>query len=714
MTFINFAQGDHLDYKPVTQRCRFERRQGKRTEWRAILTQEHFIFTDAEFQKLVTKGEITYYPRRNPPDEAEAKVSRIHGRRPASADDREEAARKLRYVLAVHRHAEKRRADGKKTSIVESIIAAAIDEVYEDEGRYWLRLRGSRKGRPVSKPSVKSVRRWVEKAGLRPTLRALIPGHRFKGNFDDRIHTDVRTIISTLVETDFMRRPAISIETLQVLVHTAVKKHNEEAGTEHPLPGLSAIQTSIDEWPRDVMLNARYGPMAAFIRYGSAEAQADPEHPLDRIELDSTVADLFVVCERTGLPLGRPTIVLVSDRCTRMPLAWLVTFEKPSILTVLQALRMAMLSKDWIDDRVANDGWDIKNQCVTYGIPRVLVVDRGLENISEHIAEYAVRVGINQVHIMGGKKPWLKGHVEASIRVVSERVLHPAPGTSFHNSLMRMDYRPEKDAVITLDTLNYALTKYFVDIHPYLPRRSLNNRRSIDVWLKKTRQHPVDIVADVTELDHMTGLTYRAVPGRHGLNCESMQYFSRELLEMRADPAFANALKDQGGTLELYLDPVEMGRIRVRLPHRDETITVPVAPKWRDYATGLSLFAHRTIRRFNAEESRQANADIDLLASKVRLIEIMRGEFLNRHTIKVGQRLARIEGVGRVGPSGSRSATTVEGSPANQFDPTRRPVLPTASNDGPEFEQREDAARDVETFHRAAPTPVRAKKGFRS
>lgn len=90
----------------------------------------------------------------------------------------------------------------------------------------------------------------------------------------------VREIIADKIESDY-KRPAIGIDDLQVLIHADVKAYNKENGTQYSYPGLSAIRSSLDAYPRDVVLKARFGEMAAFVRYGSGEAQADPKWPLD-------------------------------------------------------------------------------------------------------------------------------------------------------------------------------------------------------------------------------------------------------------------------------------------------------------------------------------------------------------------------------------------------------------------------------------------------
>ncbi|HEY0149159.1 MAG TPA: hypothetical protein VGB70_09135 [Allosphingosinicella sp.] len=667
MTYMRLTAGAFLDY--LGNRLRFERRQDHNTEWRSTTTLQHFLFTDTEIQRGIAKGEIKLYGNGAPVEVRAA--SKIHGQRRASKEDEIEAERKLHYVLAAHRRGI---LNPKATP---KDWQATVDEVWEDVGRTWKRIRGVRKGDIAKKPSVKSVRRWVAAGGPHPTLKKLISRHRHKGNYTDRIAAVIRQIIADCIDEHYLNRPPINIYALQDIIHGRVREHNaglRSGEKPEPLPGLTAIETSIRELPQDEVLRSRHGDMAAFIKYGSAEAQAAPKAPLDRVELDSTPADLIVVDWKTLLPIGRPHIVVAIDKCTRMILGWFVTFEKPSIQALLQCLRNAMLAKDYVAEMNKKHGWNIRHECETFGVPEHLILDRGLENISEQVAHFAVRAGINQVIILGGKKPWLKGLIESSLKTVSERLLHPAPGTTFHNTLKRLGYNAEKDAVCTLDDLDYALNKFFIDVYPRLPARTLNNRRRIDVWRELTRKTPVDSVEDVTNIDHLFGRTERAKVGRYGINHLSMQYYSRELIQCLSNSRFQKALAKDGGKVEFFLDPADIGQIHVRLPHIEETIHVSVASKWRPYATGLSLWHHRTVRAYALAQARDANDTDELLKCKLELMEILRGATTGkRGSIRAGQTLARMEGEGRRARSGKSAATKVESNipaaPALSSDP---------------------------------------------
>lgn len=671
MTRTKVAEGAWIDYRG--QRWHLERRQGSEMEWRSRATLTHMVFTDAELQRQINAGKARFFSGigREPRD---GKVSRVHGKRGPTEMDHEEARRKLIYVLAIREAGMPSEAHGP------SDWETVVDAVYEDQGRTWKRLR-SRTEETVSKPDVKSVRRWVAAAGTPPKLEKLISRHRHKGNYDDRLDPALRTFISEQVDKHYLCRPPITLDDLKVRIAGAIAGLNATRAANDlkpfPAPGFTAIQSSIDAVPKDVVLRMRYGEMAAFLAYGSGEAQADPESPLDRVELDATRMDLFVIDPETGLPIGRPTLVVVLDRCTRMVLGWFVTFEPPSIGALMQALRNAILSKDYLDEMIANRGWIINNRPETFGVPRVLVLDRARENIAESVARFAVRAGINRVEIMAGKKPWLKGAVERVIKTISEKLLHPTKGTTFHNTLLRMGYNSLKDAVCTPDDLDYGLHKFFIDVYPFEERRSLNGRQAIKVWREKTDETPVDSIGHIDEVNHLFGRTDMAKPGRHGISAHSMQYFSEELLVVQRSAQFQEALAKQGGKLEFHTDPACIDVIHVRMPNEDRVIHVPVSSKWREYARGLSLWHHRKIREFIKAEAR-TDAET-LLKAKLELIEIMRGSALSKHGgLRARGLKARMEGLQRTAPAGASAATTVPGSDAHRGG---KPPKPQAEND---------------------------------
>lgn len=215
------------------------------------------------------------------------------------------------------------------------------------------------------------------------------------------------------------------------------------------------------------------------------------------------------------------------------------------------------------------------------------------------------------------------------------------------------------------------------------------------MWRTLTRKYPVDSIGSIEEVAHLFGRTEFAKPGRHGINYESMQFFSDELLEMQRSAQFQNALKLQDGKIEFHVDPADLGRIHVRLPHRDQVIVVPVAPKWRRYATGLSIWHHRCIRKFADTEAR-GDADA-LIQAKYDLIQIMKGTALaKRGRLRAAGIVARMEGLFRLARAGDDAATSVK-TLDDEVDETDRARTPPeeqspaqAANDGADEHHLDD------------------------
>lgn len=94
----------------------------------------------------------------------------------------------------------------------------------------------------------------------------------------------------------------------------------------------------------DVM-NSRYGRRAADTKRGPRAAGVITTRPLERVEMDHFLCDVHLVCEKTGIRLGRPWLTLAVDHYSGMVLGYYLSFAPPSAASVLAALRHAILPK---------------------------------------------------------------------------------------------------------------------------------------------------------------------------------------------------------------------------------------------------------------------------------------------------------------------------------------------------------------------------------
>ncbi|HEX9963839.1 MAG TPA: Mu transposase C-terminal domain-containing protein [Allosphingosinicella sp.] len=394
--------------------------------------------------------------------------------------------------------------------------------------------------------------------------------------------------------------------------------------------------------------------------YDGVELQEDPEAPLDLIEIDHTVADLFVVSDGMRIPIGRPTIAMAVDRCTRMPFGLYIGFEPPSVLTVMQCLKNGILPKTYIRRTVEAGEWTIQNDWPVFGMPRGLLFDRALENVGHDIRRNAAGLGITRVRFAKRKTPRHKGAIERFFLTLNKRLLHEQRGTTFSNVMERKDYDAEKNAIITLDELYEQAHRFLVDIYP---RRRHGGIRDVPYrrWNQLTQRYRIDPLADLQELIPYFGRTFHASLQREGVRFKHIVYNSEELAVLRRSPAFVEAAGEKPH-LTVQYDPADLGSVRVYLPHRKRYLLVQAVPKWRDYADGLSLWEHRTILRFERERSKAAIEPDTLAEAMVALVTKMDTAIGGRRSGKNRKKVARLTGQGRISPAGDDTATTPKNS----------------------------------------------------
>ncbi|HEX9963840.1 MAG TPA: hypothetical protein VGB04_02525 [Allosphingosinicella sp.] len=72
-------------------------------------------------------------------------------------------------------------------------------------------------------PHRRSVRRWQERLGSRPYLGRLLDRHYAKGNRSDRLDPEVREVVERLIDQRYLKRPPISVITLQAFVRVELR-----------------------------------------------------------------------------------------------------------------------------------------------------------------------------------------------------------------------------------------------------------------------------------------------------------------------------------------------------------------------------------------------------------------------------------------------------------------------------------------------------------
>lgn len=176
-------------------------------------------------------------------------------------------------------------------------------------------------------PSWITVYRWHRKFRGTKQTRSLVPRHDLRGN-RSRLPDHVLKLFVQAAEEAFQASPAATVASIHTRFTKKVQAENHHLLPEERLP-VPALRTSyriFKQLPAYDQTLLKEGKGAAERRYRVAKAAPQVGGILQRVEADHTPLDLFLIDERTGLPLGHPILTLFLDSFSRFPLGYFLNF----------------------------------------------------------------------------------------------------------------------------------------------------------------------------------------------------------------------------------------------------------------------------------------------------------------------------------------------------------------------------------------------------
>lgn len=563
---------------------------------------------------------------------------------------------KLTYVQAL-----------KQLPRTERVMVPAIEEVWKRNKKSGITLQR----RP---PHFTTVAQWIrvyQDAG--DDIRALVDREQEKGNRDNRVRPAVEEMVDDLIQTRYLtpeRPPVQEIrKELKGLIATA------NAGFIHrellAVPSIGYIKRKIGGLSAYDVCRARYGKRVADLKFRTSGRGVVTLRPLERAAMDHTRMDVFVIDERTCLPLGRPWLTLILDEHTRYVLGFYLSFEEPSSVSMARALRHALAPKDGIVDVKAS--WD------AWGVMETLVVDNGMEFHSHALENGAGRFGIT-VQFCPRRKPWYKGKIERFFGTLNTSLLIDMKGKTFSSLVLKGDYDPAKHAVMTLETLKRVINIWIVDIYHQTPHSVLKMtpQQAWDEGIERVDRYlpPSSIATEAAfSVSHTRRLTHK------GIEFDTLLYNSPELGALRAE-------NGEGMTVEVRTSDDDLGSIVVIGPDGKTLINVPALDL--EYAKGLTRWQHSVCKRYKNRLQDDQAAEISLLDAKQRIRALIQQDMggKRRPTRNAQQRFMQSD----------PSPTPVAVEPAASNPPPAPKALPapkpsrstTARSVMPEFEDADE------------------------
>nr|WP_172581704.1 DDE-type integrase/transposase/recombinase [Cupriavidus taiwanensis] len=348
-------------------------------------------------------------------------------------------------------------------------------------------------------------------------------------------------------------------------------------------PALRSVYRMLERVEVYDQVRLREGRISADKRLRLNKTGAKSNSILERVEVDHTPLDLFLIDERTWLPLGRPTLTAVVDHFSRMLLGYHLSFDSPSTAAVMAALRHAILPKVPTTPVLAN--LTVNHPWPCYGCPDALVVDNGFEFHSKDLESVCLDLG-TELFFCPKRQPRFKGVVERYLKTINYFFAHQLPGTSFARFHQRGDYDPQKHAVLTLAEFKHVFEKWVIDIYAQQIHRTLGvtpYHKWEEGLIRRTPGLPVDLL----DLQRRIGLTAERALRRDGIWLNGIRYCADELQSL------LNAY-GEGVRVRVVFDPEDLGRIQVWGPQHDSPIAVLAVDQ--GYADKLTMRQNELVR----------------------------------------------------------------------------------------------------------------------
>lgn len=580
-------------------------------------------FHDSELRRLYIDGAIDLEPVRDDPVGKAVADRQSRELEDYSEKQRLEAKRRLNYVKAV--------------------IAAGQDQLNDsDLWRIICDVAVDSNDQNAPRPS--TVRKWANYyLSARGDVRALIPIWHRRGNRAVRqyeTHDGKRFAVPSEESEDqlgvalreYLRRerPRASSCFRYIRSHFARENTIRPASRQLRAPSRATVfrrLSAMDPYEK------------AYYRYGKARADQllklkgdgpGASFPLERVEMDATRLDIFVVAPNSGLVIGRPWITVAIDSFSRAILGFYLGFEPPSAITVMHCLRHAIGPKDRYMERFGSAAY----QWNMHGVPLLVVVDNAREYRSETVEDAALQLGFDiQQHPV--KWPHWKGTIERFFRTLNEGALAWLPGKSFRNVIEKGDYDAASVAVVELTTLEELVTKWIL-----LEYNTKEHGGVRDVparlWDEGTKKAPPSLPPRIADLDVLLAYTKTMTLTDKGVQFQGLFYKSERL---------HGILLRQGKStkVKVKIDDRDISLLRVLDPASGDYIPVPVQGKHADYAAGLSLAEHLAVRRYRKQLAQEAENRPELLEARNKLAEEMASLLGSRRSRSIDKmRAARI------------------------------------------------------------------------
>jgi putative transposase len=454
-------------------------------------------------------------------------------------------------------------------------------------------------------PSASTVMAWARRyEGSDCSAFSLVSLKKLRRH-DRRLPPLVEKLVADTLRAEYFNRSRLSLrhahDCIRRELALQVKNGNlRESDATVSYATLHRRTRDVDAYHR---ISSREGDSRARMVCRTAIEGGSAAYPLQRVEVDHTVLDWVVVCDRTGLPLGRPTLTVAVDAFSGYLLGFYLSFYGAGVTSVVGVLQNSIEAKDEL-----TAGLKLQHRWMSHGLADEWLLDNGLEFHARVFKAMCWELGIDMTYCRV-RTPWLKPHVERFFGNFKWLTLSAGRVHKPKTNVVNPD--PYKAAAISFSDLVKGLTTFVVDVYPF----QVNARklaRPYDLFCEGMERCPPACYPGSREnLRLISALSTRLTVSQGGVDLRGLPYGGTELLAMRR-------LHGKSFKTLCKWDPNDMSSLFVQDP-QDPTKWITATCTWRDYADGLSWNQHNLIRAFKRKELSEGDSEELLWQARMRL-----------------------------------------------------------------------------------------------
>jgi putative transposase len=465
-------------------------------------------------------------------------------------------------------------------------------------------------------PSVSTVLGWMrrfELSSMNPA--ALLSGNRTRRRRRD-IHPSIEDLIIRKLKSVYLTKARHTMRHAMEQIHIEAAKmvRAGKVPAEQAKVSVATVNRRLGEFPRYDVLRARYGLNHARADFRTTVEGVLAVRSMQRLECDHTPLNWVVLCDRTGLPLGRPTLTIIVDSLSGYVVGIYVSFYGPGLTSVLNVLKNAILPKD---DLVAAAG--CSQPWIAFGIGETILLDNGLEFHSPQFQLAGWELGMD-IEYCRVRMPWLKPMVERFFANLDHLSLKTGRVYKPMANVQHLD--PMKDAAITFSDFAKGLLKFVVDVYPF----ELNNRRlqtAYDCFKEGLDLLPPPAFpTSFDQLDLIAAMSKTLTVAQGGIEMVGLNYSSPELAQLK------RSVGAKFKTLVKW-NPDDLSFVYMQDPRNQQWMPVPSV--CGDYTNGLSWIQHRLIRQHARDKHVQGGTYERLVRARQELHECWMNPLVRRN-----------------------------------------------------------------------------------